>query len=111
MVDPYSHTSNHTVHQILKWDTLDFRRTQHLLHLVYKTLNELTPPYLGELFNIKENIYSLRSDYNIDIQMPRNNYCKRTVSYRGGFQFNSLPLNVKRAPTLNSFKQSIKEYI
>ena len=24
-VDPYSHTSNHTVHQILKWDTLDSR--------------------------------------------------------------------------------------
>ena len=98
-VDPYSHTSNHTVHQILKWDTLDFRRTQHLLHLVYKALNELTPLYLSELFNIKENIYSLRSDYNIDIQMPRNNYCKRMVSYRGGFKFNSLPLNVKRALT------------
>ena len=76
-INPYSRTSNKNIHTILGWNFLISRRTKHLLQLVFKALNEIAPPYLTELFKIKENVYCLRSDYNINITRPRNNYYKR----------------------------------
>ena len=110
-IDAHSHLSNQNLHQILDWDSLFSRRTKHLLLLVYKALNSLSPSYLSELFKIKETAYSLRSEYNLRTQKPRSNYCKRTVSYRGAINFNQLPLNIKQASSLNIFKRNLKEQI
>ena len=109
-ISPFLHTPNQTVHKMLKWDTLACRRKQHLLQLVYKAVNGITPSYLQDMFCFKDNTYLLRSDYNIAVKIPKNNYAKRMISYRGGVEFNELPVRLKRAPTLDSFKQGLKEH-
>ena len=99
-INPYSHTSTHQVHQTLQWDYLVSRRKQHLLQLVYKALHNMTPSYLTDKFEPKENSYALRSNFNLHLNIPRTNYCKRMVSYRGSREFKSLPLSIKKATSI-----------
>ena len=110
-VDIHSHLSNQELHEILGWDSLISRRTKHILQLVYKAMNNLFPSYVSELFRIKETVYSLRSEYNLYTQKPRSNYCKRMISYRGALNFNALPMNIKKAPSVNIFRGYLKEQI
>ena len=110
-INPYSHTSTHQVHQTLQWDYIVSRRKQHLLQLVYKALHDMTPSYLTDKFERKENSYSLQSNFNLYLQIPRTNFCKRMVSYRGSREFNSLPLSIKKAASIDIFKRSLQEHI
>ena len=99
-INPYSHTSTHHVHQILHWDYLVSRRKKHILQLVYKALHDMTPSYLTDKFVRKRNSHSLRSTFSLYLKIPRTNYCKRMVSYRGSRDFNSLHLSIKEASTI-----------
>ena len=51
---------------------------------MFKTVHELTPPYLHELFDFRSTGYDLRNLENtLFVPKPRTNYGKRTFSYDG----------------------------
>ena len=48
----------------------------------------------------------------VNVQQPRTNYCKKnSFSYSGAVLWNSLPLELRKAESLNQFKRLIKEVI
>ena len=51
-----------------KLPSLYNRRLQEIVTLMYKVRNGLVPNYIGELFNFKNKVYSLR---NADFDIPR----------------------------------------
>ena len=106
-INPYLHTSNHQIHNILGWDSLASRRTKHLCVMVYKSLNGIAPSYLQTMFQFKSTDYSLRSEGNLLTPKPNIDYCKRMFAYRGALIYNSLSNNTKAAISLNSFKTLI----
>ena len=108
-INPYLHTSNHQIHDILGWDSLATRRKKHLCEMVYKSLNGTAPSYLQTFFQYKSTDYSLRNESNLLTPKPNLDYCKRMFAYRGALIYNSLSNNTKSAASLNSFKILIRQ--
>ena len=66
----------------LGWDSLLTRRKKHKAILMFKTINDLTPFYLHELFESRSTGYNLRnSEHTLFVPKPRTNYGKRSFSY------------------------------
>ena len=57
---------------------------KHKATLMFKTINELTPPFLHDLFKSRNSGYNLRnSEHTLYVPKPRTNYGKRSFSYSG----------------------------
>ena len=72
---------------------------------VYKTLNNLTPEFMQEIFKIKNQPYNLRRT-NL-LQLPpclSRKYGTYSLSFRASFIWNNLPIDIKAANSLSKFK-------
>ena len=68
-----------------KLPSLYNRRLQEIVILMYNVRNGLAPDYIGELFNFKNEVYSLR---NADFDVPRYStarYGKHSIRYLGPY--------------------------
>ena len=110
-VSPFSHVSTRELHARLGWKSLATRRYCHLNTMVFKALNDLAPPYLKNCFQYSQYKYSLRSQGNLLLPKPRTDFCKRTFFYRGAYQFNNLPANLKLPCSLKIFSQRLVAFV
>ena len=85
--------------------------TYTLIKLVYKSINNLSAPYMQDLFEFVSHQYSLRSDGNLFLPKPHTECCKRMFSYRGASYFNDLPRDVKSSHSYNSFLKAVDQNI
>lgn len=87
-----------------------FRERQKLFCVqVYKILNHLSPSYLNELLELKDNIYLYRDPYLI--VQPKVNTVKHGIlsfRYHAAKLWNNLPPTIKAAATLKEFKHLIR---
>ena len=58
----------------LSLDTLDQRRTKHVLYLMYKITKKITPDYLTNIFELKTTSYNLRDSFQ-NCSLPKLNTC------------------------------------
>ena len=76
-------------------------------------INKKVPEYLSELFPIscESNPYKSRlRGSNLDIEIshvPKTEYYKGSISYRGAKMSNSLPQNLKSAKPRSIFKRNL----
>ena len=105
-IKPQLHFSVSSMHDILEWQTIRSRQNVHLLTMIFKILNDMTPDYLKENVFYSPQIYHLRNK-NLVLPKPRTNNCKRTFFYRGAKLFNGLPQEIRNSQSLASFKTSI----
>ena len=84
----------------------------HTYILVFKCLNNLVPKYLTQYFTSNADLHNHATRRSNDLHPPnpKCNMVKRTFKYAGAIYFNSLPNNVKRATSVNSFKKMLAEY-
>ena len=95
----------------LGWHNLSIRRKKHKATLMFKTINELTPPYLHDLFKSRSTGYNLRnSEHTLYVPKPRTNYGKRSFSYSGAMLWNELPQTVRAVRSLSQFKREIDAF-
>ena len=74
-------------------------------------VNELTPPYLRELFEYRSTGYNLiNSEKTLFVSKPRTNYGKRSFSYSGAVLWNELPQNVRAVFSLSQFEKKLTTY-
>ena len=79
--------------------------------MVFKSLNELAPRYLCNLFtkNSQCSSRNLRNtETNLRLPKKKSANGQKCFSFRGAKLWNSLPAESKKASSLNSFKNSIK---
>jgi hypothetical protein len=98
----------------LKWLTFENRCKYHTAVMVYKALNDLTPPYIKEIINTTSNErYSLRSSSRQDIAYVRfkTQYKKHSFSVYSIDVWNSLPEALHKDNTLNTFKRNCKKLL
>ena len=90
----------------LGWIKLDSKRTIHKAVMVYKSLNGLTPDYLSSKFDCSSvSNYSLRdTEGKLAIPQPHTIYMKNSFSYSGAVLWNSLPIELWQADSLNAFQ-------
>ena len=78
---------------------------------MYDVINKKVPEFLSELFPMRceSNPYKSRlKGSNLDIEIshvPKREYYKGTISYRGAQTSNSLPQNLKSAKPRSIFKK------
>ena len=80
---------------------------------VYKTLNDLNPEFMKNIFKLRETIRPVREAYKMNLEMPRINqvtFGTRSLRILGPKIWNSLPLHVKSSENLSLFKEVIKNW-
>lgn len=108
----YDHVSEYRTR--LRWLPIRLRRNTHVLSLLYCVLfDPRAPTYLKERFEFQLNQYKhLRSTDNLSLRIPRQNknfyHCSFTC--HAIRLWNSLPLCIKKATSLLSFKTQLKKY-
>ena len=99
----------------LHWLPVEYRIQFKLLLLVYKSLHNLAPVYISDLITkCVPNISSLRSSDQCLLRVPRSSLktCgDRSFVFAAPKLWNSLPLQVKTAHTVNVFKNSLKSHL
>ena len=79
-------------------------------HFMYKVLNDMTPTYLSQLFQYKDNHFaSWRNE--LEVIRPRLDLFKTCLSYSGALLWNSLPATIKYASSPQSFKRKFYDFI
>ena len=93
----------------LRWmpipDWIKFRK----VFTVYKALNGLHPQYITDMFKTVGNIHTrcTRQSFNNDLYLPpgaKLNIFRNSLCYSGAQLYNSLPADIKNAPSAMSFK-------
>ena len=95
----------------LGWKTIEELIDNEFRKMVFKSLNDLAPQYLCNLFT-RNSACSFRNLPNteIDLRLPKKNSAngQNCFSLRGVKLWNSFPAESKTLSSLNGFKKSIK---
>ena len=84
-----------------------------ILMFTFKALNGLAPAYITDLLTRSSSCRSLRSDDQLLLKVPRSHKATkgdRAFTVAGPRLWNKLPLNIKAAPTLETFKIMLKTH-
>lgn len=92
--------------------TVHHKNIQLLVAEVYKFINGLSPKIMGEIFQIKENNYNLRTglpfkSYNINTVHYRQN----SISYLAPRVWALFPQHIKSSPSFSAFKRKIRNWV
>ena len=88
------------------------RNIQSLAIEIFKSLNNLSPSIMPEVFKLKGTKYELRTGINLQY----NNHCTTSyridsVSYLAPKIWSQIPTEIKNCKTLNKFKNLIKTWM
>jgi hypothetical protein len=104
---PFDHPSSELFSE-LNWMRFPERVHFKKALLMYKIFHDLAPDYLKDSFVTTSSIHTrdLRSASNQQLYIPRPNteMFKKSFTYSGSHIWNSLPLHVKNAQSVESFK-------
>ena len=81
---------------------------------VYKCLHGLSPEYMQLMFtklSVNNSRYLRNTDTDIRIPRFTTSYGQRSFSYRGVTVWNKLSNELKNAPSLVTFKNSLKHFL
>ena len=95
----------------LGWQTIEELIDNECKIMVFKSLNDLAPYYLCNLFTkisacSSHNLQSTETDLRLPKKKSANG--QKCFSYRGAKIWNSLPSESKTASSLNGFKRTVK---
>ena len=95
-------------HALLEKDhsvTFHQRNIQALTNEVYKTLNNLNPDIMKEVFTVKENNYQTRKQYLVYPNPRTVRYGLESFGYKASHIWSNLPKEMQQATNLNTFKR------
>lgn len=109
----YDHISEYRAK--LKWLPIRLRRNTHILSLLYNILfNPTTPHYLKERFKFFHDTHSrpVRSSEELKLEMPQHasRAFDRSFTVLAVRLWNALPLTVRQAQSLASFKVLVRKH-
>ena len=71
----------------------------------------MTTEYLRSSFVANLNSYHLKNTENtLVLLQPRTDYLKKSFSYSGAQLWNSLPIELRQATSLNDFKTKLRRH-
>jgi len=107
---PYLTVSTEEVFSQLKWKTLNRKRAEQKAIMMFKVANGKVPPYLEKIFCTKKpsNYETRGSNQMFRLPKIRTEIYKNSFAYTGAKLWDNLPINVRSASSLQSFKNQIK---
>jgi len=107
-----SHTHSEALLQQLHWLPVHSRIRFKLATITYKALSTNSPQYLASLIHYNQPARSLRSS-NQHYLFPtasKINFGSRSFRCSAPVVWNSIPLEIRSSPTIDSFKRNLKTY-
>ena len=101
----YDHVENDLID--LHWLSIRKRIIFKIALIVHKAVKGCTPLYIQELFQYVSHGDSFR----LDVPAVRTRYGSRALSVIGPKVYNSLPINIRDAETVEIFKMNLKTYL
>ena len=100
---------------IKKLETTTMLQSRHncILSEVFKSLKQMNPTYIQNLFSIKDNHYSMRDSLLlVQPKKETTNFGLRTISYLGSRLWNELPCDLKNISDtdISVFKSRLKQW-
>ena len=78
---------------------------RYLCMEIYKTLNDLNPGYMKDIFQVQQSTYSTKRPYNITVpSVNQTTFGTKSIRYKGAKIWNHLLNSLKSAETLEIFK-------
>ena len=93
--------------------TVNVRNLRNLCKEIFKSLNNLNPVFLKEIFYFKESNRPVREKYKLNLQIPKINQVRfGTKSLRGLVSkiWNTLPYHIKNIRKYWIFKKAIRNW-
>ena len=90
---------------------INVRRKRNLCVEIYKTLNDLNPSFMQEIFETRKTKTAVRERYKINLEIARVNQASfgtKSLRFYGPKIWDSLPYHIKPAENLLCFKNLIK---
>ena len=80
--------------------------------LAYKCFYDLCPKVLNDMLVLHVHERELRSNEEMNAIIPksRTQWAECNFAYRAVIYWNALPLDMKTAPSIDSFEEKIKNY-
>ena len=102
-------TPSNELFKQLGWMRFDERVNFHKAVMMYKALHNLSPTYISSKFTYTNTIHqvNLRSSSDSTLYIPKPNLeiFRKGLAYSGPRIWNNLPISVRNAPSLDSFKE------
>ena len=79
----------------------------------FKTLNNINPAFMNEIFELRKTKRTVRNQYKLNLEVPIINqvtFGAKSIRYLGPKIWNSLPFHIKSNESLTTFKRSIKNW-
>ena len=98
----------------LHWLPTTYRIQFKVLLITYKALRSAAPTYLSSILSLRPNVRSLRSNNHYLLHVPRSRSVRFgdcSFSVYAPKLWNSLPLNLRLATSVSSFKSLLKTYL
>ena len=93
--------------------TMNVNRLRILCIEIYKTINNLNPEFMRDLFSLRETSRLIREKYMLNLSIPVHNqvtFGSKSLRVFGPKVWNSLPYHIKSSENLESFKMIIKHW-
>ena len=88
--------------------SLEHRRIEQALILVYNSIYNQAPNYIREMFLLRSNGYSLRGHLKVVLPRPTSSYMQHSFTYQAGKQWNSLPDKIRMSESLSIFRKNLQ---
>ena len=85
--------------------TIHQRNIQALTLEVYKTLNDLNPGFMSEIFYLKQHEYPTRNQQIVYPNPHTVSYGLETFGYKASQLWSNIPNEIQQAPDVSTFKQ------
>ena len=108
----YRHTKYESLLIEIGWAPLHARRKCHRLNMLYKIVNDLTPPYVKCIFPdmvFERPVYNLRSRNNLNIPKYNKSFSQNSFVPKTIKDWNMLPQNIVTSGSYDIFKRCLKD--
>ena len=93
--------------------TMNVTRLRSLYIEIFKTLNNINPVFMNEIFEVRKTKRAVRNQCKLDLEVPILNqvtFGAKSIRYLGPKIWNSLPFHKKSSESLTTFKKIIKSW-
>ena len=86
------------------------KHLQFLMKEIYKSLHNLNPTIINELFHLKNINYNMRNTYVLRLPPARTTYLgTNSLTFKGSYIWNLLSNEIETSHNLSTFLRKIKD--
>ena len=93
--------------------TINVKRLRFLSVEIYKTVNNLNPSFMKQIFELRETNRNVREKYRLNLNIRNYNqvtFGKKNLRILGPKIWNSLPYDIKSSKNLETLKTVIRNW-